>query len=253
MPRKEQKPKRWDLARGETGLLFPRDKEPEPWPEWLSKTFVNVHLVQEDPIQLREELLDARVEWWGPIDTLLYTIEREATKVFQKDASLEKIERMSEAEFRDLFGYESLAPKQANAIAALRSIAMIRSKFFRLHNNGYYYPTEDAEADPTTAKMLLEMTLLVLAAIRGELWESVWPHTEHGAERQRQVQEFSRAGVEKRKKCISKIQALCREKASSRRGTIRSRALYVQRHWSEWSKGRPPSLTSIRKYITSKK
>jgi hypothetical protein len=112
VPKKQKTNIRWDLSRGGTGLLFPRGIEPEPWPEWLSKTFVNVHLVQEDPNALREELFDGR-NAWGPVETLLYAIEQEAKKVLQENENEE------------------------NAAAALKSIAAIRSKFFFLRQNGY--------------------------------------------------------------------------------------------------------------------
>lgn len=201
MPKKKEKPqpRRWDLARGGVGLAFPRCVEPKPWPQWLLKTFVNIQLLQENPIMLREDLFRSRpeYEWWGIIDGVLSTIEQGAKKVLKvleenAPAYACKIKEITEDQFWDAFGYENLTPKQANAIAALRSIAVIHSEFFESDKNGYH-PYKDA--DPTTAKMLLEMMLLVLAAIRGELWENVWPKIEDAFKQQRRLQENSAKGV----------------------------------------------------------
>ena len=47
------------MAKGGTNLIMPRGAKVEPWPRWLSKTFVNVHVLQEDAIELRDNLLGA--------------------------------------------------------------------------------------------------------------------------------------------------------------------------------------------------
>src|SRR5262245_50128966 len=206
MPKK-QNPQlgRWNSTRGGTGLVSSRGMKLEPWPQWLHKTSV-INLVQEDPIETRDEHFLGRDEWWGVIGTVLYQIERDAKKVLQEDlsafkekmllpegrVSLEDIVSkknyfnfLTEDEFWDLFGYKSLTPKQTNAIAALRSIAVIRSEFFYSDNNGSYHPYRDA--DQTTARMLVEMMLLIYAAIRENVCR---PQIEQVAKEQRRLKQI---------------------------------------------------------------
>jgi hypothetical protein len=80
------KPKRWDLAKGGINIAMPFGVKVEPWPRWLSKTFVNIHLLNEEPFELRQDLFGGGRHpdnIWGIVDTLLYTIEDEAKKVLK--------------------------------------------------------------------------------------------------------------------------------------------------------------------------
>jgi len=187
MPKKQKlniaRSKRWDLARDGTGLLMPRGIKTELWPSWLSKTFVNEQLVQEDPLELRDDLFgsgrhpDNR---WGLVDTLLSAIENNAKNVLKEQlcddenddsADWDHFTQIPEDQFYDRFvGCETLTPKQKNAIAALRSIHLIRAAS---HDHTY--------DSLSVAKIIMETATLILAGIRGELWEDVWPHTERGA------------------------------------------------------------------------
>ena len=171
-------PKSWNLARKGTGVWLPGIPM-TPYPEWLSQTFFNVNVVMEDPLELREQLFAAGYDLaaaWGIVRNMLYAIHENATQdlgPLQIDES-----RPDEYEFLAQCSARKLIPRQANAVAALRSVALIRSQYFFLDKNGYYHPRRNANV--RTAKMLLEMMVLTMSAIRGELWENIFPRTERG-------------------------------------------------------------------------
>ena len=260
------RPIRWDLAKGGTNIVTPPGSV--EWPEWLPKNFLNIHVVQEDPLILRDDLFgggrypDAV---WGLVNNLLYAIEDEAKKVL-KEASFFNLENVDsddwtylrdieEETFYALFAeHETLTPKQKNAIAAIRSIEVIRSKTHVVNNHGYMMcdPHHDHTYESlTVAKLLMEMMTLMMAAIRGELWEDLWPHTERGALAEQHCREVSALGVEKRKKKSNKMVELCRTIAKkSTRKTRRGRALFVLETLKKnYPKRRRPSFRSLQDWI----
>lgn len=184
----------WDLAKVGTNVLIPRGMEGTPWPRWLSKTFVNIHLLQENPLDVREDLFGGGRHpdnAWGLVDNLLYAIEDQAKKVLEKYPLPERFRdvvnndfsfdghRLSETEFYACFENENFTPKQENAIAALRSIQIIRSETYAINNRGYYMcdPHHDhTYRSLTVAELIMETTTLIVAALRGELWEDVWSY-----------------------------------------------------------------------------
>ena len=74
-----KKSTRWDLAFGGTNVSPPGMSEWSiQWPKWLERTFVNLHYLQQDPIELRCELFHGRDprNAWSLVDTLLISIEK---------------------------------------------------------------------------------------------------------------------------------------------------------------------------------
>jgi hypothetical protein len=184
---------------------------PEHWPEWHLRTFVNEDFLREDPFKLRDALFINRypnTSWWGIIEGLLYSIEREARRVlkenpppFDVDALFEAIEQEAkisstvsktdldyhiEKHFYAYFFEEELTHTQASAIAVLRGLNAI----WQL-TGGHCYPSgTDRLYDPgskhtfdtiTTSRIVLEMVLVITNAIRGEFLETLEPLIERGA------------------------------------------------------------------------
>lgn len=184
---------RWDLAFGGTNVLGPWGGWPMPWPtKLLQKTFVNMHLVQQGPFEVREEVFSGRPpdQYWGAIGTLLMSIEKEAKQLLKDEgppccadilADDRFFQWLTEDEFYDRFPKSDVYPhRQANAIAALRSIHVMRSlckpEYRRGDRHLFYFldPHGDHTYDSgEVAKLLLEMVMLILASIRGDLWENL--------------------------------------------------------------------------------
>jgi len=205
MPKKQKlniaSSRRWDLARDGMPDIRAIGKKLEPWPPWLSKTFVNETLLQEDPLELRDDLFGSSRHpdnTWRLIDNLLFAVEHNAKSVLKEQplpfCDLENDDskdwdyfasEISEDRFYARFARcKTLTHKQRNAIAALRSIHLIRAASHAVSPHGHWLC--DAFHDHTydslsVAKIIMETVTLTLAAIRGELWENVWPHTERGA------------------------------------------------------------------------
>ena len=123
------------------------------------------------------------------INSLLSSIEREATKVLNDDGR-RFIAGLTESQFNDFYSLqkESNTPKQANAIGALRAIEVIRSLTHVLDNHGYLMcdPRVDHTYDSlTVSQLLLETATLILAAVRGEAWEDHWPSVQQEYQRTR--------------------------------------------------------------------
>ena len=223
MPKKKSRsesPRRWNLYLGGTNVLPPLGTEWENrWPDWLSKSFVNISLLQQDPINLREELFGSLRDpgnQWGLVDNLLYVIELEATKVLDEDER-RYIPGLTENQFENFYLGQSNTAKQANAIAALRSIEVIRSLTHVFDNHGYQmcdpHGTHTYES-LTVAKIIMEATTLIMAAIRGELWEDVWTHADRHAEQQRHLRETSPKGTAARISLFMPIKQFCRHRWS---------------------------------------
>lgn len=176
-------------------ILPPRGKKPEPWPQWLLRTFVNQDLLKADPIELRDELFINHyrdTSWWSVVDNLLSTIEREAKRLLKEDPlpfedHLESpgFEQLSEQRFYDIFSLARFTPKQASAIAALGGIHVIRELTHADPGPSGQDYLCDPHAEHTydsiaASRIAMEMALVIVNAIRGEFLESHAPLIEHG-------------------------------------------------------------------------
>jgi hypothetical protein len=255
----------------------------EPWPEWHPRTFVNEDFLREDPFKLRDALFINRypnTSWWGIIEGLLYSIEREARRVlkenpppFDVDALFEAIEQGAkisstvwktdldyhiEKHFYACFSNEELTNTQASAIAVLRGLNAI----WQL-TGGHWYPSGTHRLyDPgskhtldsiTISRIAMEMALVIVNAIRGEFLDTHEPLIERGAEQQRRLQEISGKGVKKRREQFSEAERLCTEivgGAPAWRRTNHARAVYVKNNWPK--ERHCPSLRFITEHIAKK-
>ena len=267
-----KKQKRWNACLGGTNVAPPLGTEWEDrWPSWLSESFVNVHLLQQDPIDLRSDLFgglrDPRNQW-GLVNNLLYAIEREATKILNEDER-RYIAGLTENQFEDFYLWQtSNTPKQANAIGALRAIEVIRSLTNVFDNHGY--PMCDPHAahtyeSLTVAKIIMEVTTLIMAAIRGELHEEVWLHADENAHRERRLRETAPKANAARKTIYELIRQYCRDnwERFSKKGAIAVHDLHTE-ITAELRKPpslrvsalnkcpenqRPPKIPTIRRYV----
>src|SRR5262245_59563631 len=84
--------------------------------------FFNKNILDIDPFQLRDELFSSRLDEnaWALVENLLLVIEDEAKKVLDDMPNVEG----SEWDFWSRYGNLELKPRHANAVAALRSIAI---------------------------------------------------------------------------------------------------------------------------------
>ncbi|MDP2601891.1 MAG: hypothetical protein Q8S00_04780 [Deltaproteobacteria bacterium] len=286
MPKK-QKPniasfRRWDLARIGTGVLMPRGSRPEPfslWPPWLSKTFVNENLLLEDPLELREQLFDSGRHpdhRWGIVGNLLFAIEHNAKNVLKEqplpncDLDLENDDsegwdyfasEISEDRFYNRFARDkTLTHKQKNAIAALRSIHLIRAASHAVSPHGRWLcdPFHDHTYDSlSVAKIIMETAILVMAAIRGELWEDVWPHAEKNMAVIARNRQSSQAANEAKKKKAAEVSKWCQDwvrqyyfdKVLAKELTILQAATKTHDAFREKTTKNPPAIGTITRYI----
>lgn len=168
----------WNRAFGGTNFAPPREGWARKWPQWLQRGFVNENLLQSDPIELRNDLFSRRrEELWMIVDALLSAIEREAKKTLKASSTgkLAEDSSLSEDDFWNEFSVAKFTPREANAIAGLRSVQIIRlytqaektrdGRYLCDPNHNLTYDSFDV------GKLLVEMMLAIMAAIRGELWE----------------------------------------------------------------------------------
>ena len=148
----------------------------------LPENFFDDILLSADPFALRDEIFSRNKEQFPYLfETLIDAIKRDIEKILgdnppQIDVSREFIDStfwLSEAEFRLLSLYrKKLTHKQANAIAALRSIRSIKRE---------YFAREHLRNDPNVAMILLETVCLIVAAIRGDFFGEYAKLIERGA------------------------------------------------------------------------
>jgi hypothetical protein len=96
----------------------------------LPQTFFYESLLKVDPFDLRDNLFNGRLgcDGWQLVETLLFVIEEEARKICPDAARY--FDAVPEDVYLSWYGYSQLKDhREANAVAALRSIAVIRRLF----------------------------------------------------------------------------------------------------------------------------
>ena len=138
----------------------------------LPRTFFYENLLKIDPFELRDELFDSHSdsEGWRLVETLLFVIEDEAKKIRRAAPYIDAPEDV----FWKRYGNLKLNHREANAVSALRSVAVIR-RLYALD------PWEHSYDSPTVARIALEMMALIMTAIRGEFLGEYMPFIERGA------------------------------------------------------------------------
>ncbi len=133
----------------------------------LCKTFFNSVLLQRGAFEIRDEVFGGHREedYWAMVANLLSGLEYWAKKVLKDNPRF--IER-------------------ENAIAVLRSVREIRKEFrLRKVQGGYILDgiergVEQIYESRTVAKLMLETSLLITAAFRGDFRSKYWNHIERG-------------------------------------------------------------------------
>jgi len=140
----------------------------------LPPTFFYESLLKVDPFDLRDNLFHGRLgsDGWQLIEKLLFVIEEEARKICPDADPF--INQPEDVYLYFHCGDSSLNHREANAVAALRSIAVIR-RLFALD------PWEHNYDSPTVARIALEVMALIMAAIRGDFLGEYAKLIERGA------------------------------------------------------------------------
>src|SRR5215471_9771558 len=159
----------------------------------LRDTFFNRNLLEVKPFDLRRELFLAhsRESAWLTVVNLLAALEHGAKKILaEKPLPFDLTAKLSldEGEFQRSVTAYNVTPEQANAIAALRSVAIIRREFdlVEVHPGQHVHidlldqDFEHSYEPATVATIALEAVLLALAAFRGDFFGQYWPLMDRG-------------------------------------------------------------------------
>src|SRR5688572_30022631 len=102
---------------------------------------------------------------------------------------------MNEYEFQELAQRTDMTQKQKNAVAALRSILILRAlSKARLTPSHYYFSGDEHSYESNAvARIVMETIVLVMAAFRGEFSEDWEPHIVKGLELEQKAQTRNQA------------------------------------------------------------
>jgi hypothetical protein len=180
---------------------------------------------------------------WTIIDTFLYTIEQQSQKILEDD-DRRYIKGLTEEQFIYFYqGQSTNTHKQANAIAALRAIEVIRSLTHVFDNHGYLMcdPHANHAYDSlTVAKLILETITLIAAPVRGESWEDHWPKLDRGRRRIAKINQTKKAAATVWRQRVFENLANAQQKMS---------ALMLRRIFKIRYPGKVPHARTLQRYM----
>jgi hypothetical protein len=222
-------------------------------------TFFNQALLKENPFTLRDELFGSHrdpKDIWALVDSLICAIEHEARKVLKQNPPPFYAEELLDGLTKDqsppvwnLFGHHrnAFTHQQANAVAALRSIGILRRQFPDPSVSDQVY---DSAA---VGKIVMEAVALLMAAFRGEFWTSIWPNAQKNMIRVARNKQNSPLANEAKKRRAEEVAKWCREWARQyyldREMTIKAAARKTRQAFKEKRTEEPPSHATIMRYI----
>jgi hypothetical protein len=239
-----------------------KNRPKKKFPVELPDTFFNANLLKVNPFELRDDLFAGRrrEDGWQLVENLLWIIEHSAKKLVEEYPDFNLNFSGSEDQFHDSLlsagsKLNQLTDEQRNAIAALRSIKMIRQKLNLVEAGGRYVPLELVDTDfvyscdsATMATTMLETVLLTMAVVRGDYWSLI----EQAYRANYQRRETSSKGVAVRKQRHNDMLERCRTLGTNLRP--RRRALSIRRALRlQNPKQKIPVLRTILRWIKEKK